>query len=156
MKNILQILVVAFLVSSCATFNPIPEGYNGPVANIEDTYSNDTGLSAHYFTLYKINGNTISSSFGATRTRYSGQGMNFDPVMVSRDVLPEQAEFTLQAYKFFPTDAQSFFSDSMMVEKTVTFMPEENKKYYVKGKLNKEKSEVWLEDENGNVIPESK
>ena len=98
----------------------------------------------------------ISTSFGATRGKYSGQGTNFDPVMVTRDVVPEEAVFTIQGYKFFPTDAQSLFSNNMMVKKEFTFTPEANKKYYVKGKLSKELSQVWMEDESGNTIPESK
>jgi hypothetical protein len=149
-------MVIAFLASSCAVYNPIPEGYSGPVASMEDTHSNYTGRSAHYFTVHKIDGKLISSSFAATRTRYYGQGMNFSPVMVSRDVLPQQAEFTLLAYTFFPTDAQSLFGNSVSVEKTFTFTPEEGAHYYVKGTLNAEAPDVWLEDASGNVIPESK
>ena len=156
MKKIVLGILIGLFVSSCATFNPIPEGYSGPVANIEDTSSNDTGLSAHYFELSKINGNMISTSFNATRKKYSGQGTNFDPVMLNRDVVPEEAVFTIQGYKFFPTGAQALFSNDLMVKKDFIFTPEANKKYYIKGELSKELSQVWMEDENGNIIPASR
>ena len=151
MKKILPLIFVIF-VSACTTYNPIPEGYSGPVANIEDTFSDDTGSSAHYFILYKMDGKMVSNSFGATRSRYVGMGAIFDPVMIDREVLPEYAEFTIHGFKYFPTDAQAMFGDSMKIEKVVTFTPKAGEKYYIKGKLGKEKSEVWIEDASGKII----
>jgi len=153
MKTI-SLILMAVMLTACSTFNPVPEGYTGPTAVIKDTYSNKAALTAHYFTLLKINDNYVESSFGATRSAYYGQGAYFEPVMVEREVLPESQAFTISAYVFFPTDMQMLFGNTLTVEGTVTFSPEPGESYLVKGELNETRSEVWLENSKGDLIGE--
>ena len=79
------ILIVSLALSACSTFKPIPEGYTGPTAVIKDSFSEKSASNAHYFELEKVNENRISDSFGATRQKYYGQGMYFEPVNQIRE-----------------------------------------------------------------------
>jgi uncharacterized lipoprotein YajG len=49
------ILAAFLLLTGCATYQPIPEGYTGPVAKITDTYANKEPTKAHYYELQKSN-----------------------------------------------------------------------------------------------------
>ncbi len=146
------LVLAVFILVSCASYSPIPEGYDGPTARISDSYTNDTGASAHYFMLYKIDSHVIRNSWGATRSRYQGMGVQFDPVIVERSVVASEAKYTLQGIKFFPTDVQSLFGNEMKVTGDIVFTPEANKNYYVRGELSKDGSKVWLEDSEGNIV----
>jgi uncharacterized protein YceK len=70
MRKILLLLLVV-LLSGCATFSPVPEGYRGPTSRISDTYDNYSvnSASAHYYELVAVSGNYVASSFGKTRSR---------------------------------------------------------------------------------------
>ena len=146
------ILIVSLALSACSTFNPIPEGYTGPTAVIKDSFSEKSASNAHYFELEKVNENRISDSFGATRQKYYGQGMYFEPVMVEHEVLPERQSFTISGFVFYPTDAQLLFSNNLSVEGIVTFTPKAGETYTVSGTVIDDVSEVWLQDSSGNVI----
>jgi len=149
-----MILMVMISVSGCATFEPVPEGYQGPTATIKDTYSNKTATFAHYFELDKVNGNQIAGSFGETRSKNYGRGTYFEPAMVERKILPEEQVLSISGYVFFPTDAQLLFGDLLEVKGEFTFTPKADETYLVKGSINKKESEVWLEDSEGNVVSE--
>ena len=148
------ISVVMITLAGCATYKPVPDGYSGPTASIKDTYVNKTATSAHYFELNKVNGKYVSSSFGETRGRNYGRGMIFDPVMVEREVLPEEQVFTIVGHVFFPTDAQLLFGNTLKVEGTVKFVPEAGETYLVRGSISESISEVWIENSRGKIVGE--
>lgn len=152
--RILILIITVISLSGCATFNPIPSGYDGPTATIKDTFSNKALSTAHYFELQEVNGNQLPTSFGETRSKNYGKGRNFDAAMLSHQILPEEQAFTISGYKFFGSDIQLMFGDTMAVEGVLSFTPEPNKTYFVKGSLSKAVSEVWIEDIEGNIIGE--
>lgn len=152
MKKYLSLILLVALVG--CTHNPIPEGYDGPTARITDTYQNKEATSAHYFALNKVNKKLVKSSFGETRQKNSGRGTVFTPVMVSREVLPQEQEFNIQAFLFYPTDALSLFSENRFVEKNVIFKPEAGEEYFVKGVLLPDETDVWVENSQGNQVGE--
>lgn len=150
LKKYLSLILLIFLVG-CA-YNPIPKGYKGPTAMITDTYEKKEESSAQYYVLNSIDKKFITNSFGETRQKNYGRGTVFTPAMVSRDVLPKEQEFKIQAFIFYPTDALSLFSDSQSVEKSIIFEPKADEEYFVKGSISPNGSEVWLEDSQGNQI----
>lgn len=153
MKKLIVLGFLALFISGCfSNFNPIPEGYTGPRAIIEDSYSNKTGSNAHYFMLTKVNGKDIDDSWGETRVANYGQGTSFKPVIVTRDVPANSQTFTLTGMVFFPTDIQVMFGDDMKIEKQVRFQPETGERYTVKGALSESNSDVWLEDSKGKKL----
>ena len=79
----LILAAVAALLSGCAT-NPVPEGYTGPIARIQDTMSND-GNGIDFFYLAKVNGRTIENSLAATTEANAGMGAYMKPVVIGRD-----------------------------------------------------------------------
>jgi hypothetical protein len=115
--------------------------------------SNKANTKADYFMLTKIDDQPIENSWSETRSANYGRGMSFNPVMLSRQVLPKNQTFTIVGMVFFPTDFQSIIGDEMKVEKNITFTPKIGMTYYVKGELSKDNSKVWLEDSAGNIIP---
>lgn len=133
-------------------YQPIPEDYTGNRVSVWDSFSNKTSSKAHYFILTHINGNYVENSWGKTRKYNYGQGMSFTPSIVSREVLPSKQTFTVKGLVFFPTDVQALFGDDMAVSKDFTFSPVVGETYKVKGKLNDEASDVWIEDSNGKRV----
>lgn len=148
----LLILVSVIALSGCATFQPVPDGYQGPTASVKDTFTDKTATTAHFFGLEKINGNYIASSFGETRSKNYGRGTYFEPVMVEREVLTEEQVFTISGYVFFPTDAQLLFGNTLEVEGEFSFTPKADETYTVKGTVSQSVSEVWLEDSKGQIV----
>ena len=150
MKKTAYLLLIVF-VSGCASFQPsIPEGYAGHTATIEDTYSNHTGSTAHFYVLSKIDDKLIMDSGYKTRVVNSGRGFNMTPQMLSREVTTDSHLFTLVGFVQFATDGQGLFGDSMMVKKSLRLTPEPGMLYRVTGELSKSGSDIWLEDSNGN------
>ena len=146
-------IAVLFLLTGCmAVYQPIPEGYSGEIATITDSFANKGNSKADYFMLTQIDGNTIESSWGATRSRNYGGGFAFTPAIISRDVPTQNLTLTLTGMVFFPTDAQAMFGKTLKVEGTFSFSPEANEVYTVNGELSKDASKVWLEDSSGTVV----
>ena len=149
MRKIVFLLLIVF-VSGCVSFqSSIPEGYAGDRATIEDTYSNHTGSTAHFYVLSKIDDKLIMDSGYKTRVVNSGKGFNMTPWMLSREVTTESHVFTLVGFVQFATDGQGLFGDSMMVEKLLRLTPEPGMLYRVTGELSKSGSDIWLEDSSG-------
>ena len=150
----LGLLFLTFIMTGCVSFQPsIPEGYSGPRATINDTYSNHTGSKAHFYVLTKIDEKSVEDSGYKTRVDNHGRGFNMTPYMVSREVTVDSHVFTIMGFVQFATDGQGMFSDHMMVTKTVNLAPQAGEIYKVAGELNKNGSDVWLEDSNGNKFP---
>lgn len=152
MRFVLSILASLFLVG-CATYNPIPDGYTGPISTVRETSSNFiAGTRAHYFSIIKIDDKSVSSSFVETRTKYLGQRTHFSPIMVEHKVLPKNQKFLLLGYVFYPTDAQGLFDKNVNVKGVLEFAPKESALYFVRGKLGGKESSIWIEDVAGNVV----
>jgi len=152
MKNF-GICVFVLFLSGCVSFQPsIPIDYVGEKATLSDSYSNHEGSTAHFYVLTKIDGRSMENSGYRTRVNNQGRGFNMTPYMVSRETTIDEHVFTVAGFVQFATDAQGMFGDSMLVVKNVTFKPEANETYTVKGELNKNDSNVWIEDKNGTKI----
>ena len=147
-------LCLVLTLAGCTTYSPIPEGYLGDTATINDSFSNNSSTTAHFFMLSEIDGNKLVDSWMATRSANHGRGTFFTPKMKSWEVLPEAATFTLVGLVFFPTDAQALFGDAREVEGTIQFTPDSNEVYTVRGQITEESSEVWLEDSSGKIVKE--
>lgn len=149
----LGISIFILLLSGCVSFQPsIPIDYVGGRATLADSYNNHEGSTAHFYVLTKIDGRSMEDSGYRTRVNNQGRGFNMTPYMVSRDTTIEKHIFTVAGFVQFATDAQGMFGDSMLIEKEITFKPEVNQIYTIKGELSKNGSNVWIEDKNGSKI----
>ena len=152
MKIIIFVLSV-FLVSGCAgLYEPVPRGYAGETATIEDTYSNLRGRTADYFVAYEIDGKSIYQSWHQTKEANLEGGSRFSPSMTSRKVIPKKQKLSLRGFAYFISEAQELFSDDMRVENEIIFTPKAGETYKVKGVLGTSGSKVWLEDSSGKFV----
>ena len=73
MKKFLLLTAIVFL-TSCVSFSPIPEGYTGPLATIEDTSKSISSTKVYFFELSKIDSRGVSTSSYETSVKNNGQG----------------------------------------------------------------------------------
>lgn len=149
MRNILIAALVS-LLTGCATYKPIPEGYSGATANVADSGFTEDGTKAQLYAMTEIDGNRIPNAFGASAGASYGKGFALTAVFPSRDVPIKPMKVKLVAshatgapiHALFSQAAGTFFS----VEGVVDFSPKADGKYVVRGVLKKEGSSVWIED----------
>jgi hypothetical protein len=146
----LVVPILAFVLTGCATYNPVPPDYKGPTAVIRDTGFKENSTKAQLFAVTAVDGNRIGNAFGSTAAASYGAGAFITAVYPERKVPIRQMKLTLLGShatgapinELASKMAGTFFS----VEGTVDFLPEANHVYLVKGDLKKEKSSVWVED----------
>lgn len=154
MKKFSVAALALLLLSACAT-SPIPDGYSGPVATVRDTAMSESATRAQFFFLSEIDGNLVDNGRSASKRGNSGRGFNLSPKPFSRQVPAKQSTFTLKGEVEYGAPIQAMMNAGTLykVEKKVTFTPQSNKTYVVKGVLTEKKRDVWLEDDTGRRVP---
>ena len=148
------LVIVALLsLSGCVTA-PIPEGYSGPVATIRDTAVSESGTRAQFYFVSAIDGQPIRTILGATRQANSGRGFALSPVPFSRDIPAKPTTFTIEGKIGYGAPIQEIANMATVytVQKKVTFTPQSNTTYTVKGTLTADRKEVWIEDSAGRRV----
>lgn len=147
---ILTSFFLIFLVSGCAAYKPVPDGYTGSVAVISDTGFSESGSKGQVFALMEVDGNHIENSFGASARASHGQGFALTPKFLSRPIPARSMKVKIKAshttgapiHAIASQLSGTFFS----VEGITDFTPLSGGEYLVKGSLAKEGSFVWIED----------
>ena len=154
MKMIFTLVSITLILNACATFSPtIPESYHGPTASIVDTEKTIDGGKSELFYLSKINGKQIYNSRIATRNDSYGQGNVLSTITLSHLVLPIEQVFTVEGRTVYAMPARALISTVYEVKGEITFSPEENKNYQIKGTLSEERSKVWIEViDSGEIV----
>ena len=152
--KVLRLLVPSLVLVGCATYSPVPSDYQGPTARISDTYDRVSGGTAKMYYVAQVDGNPIPNALTASRTASQGQGSRLTALGMTRRVLPEPLELYLAAEVFHPAPIQYLFSTgkNYRVQGVVTFQPEPDRHYFVRGVLGDSYAAVWLEDLEGNII----
>ncbi|RVT47046.1 hypothetical protein ENE75_24435 [Rubrivivax albus] len=141
---------MAVVISGCATYQPVPEGYSGPKAVLVDSGKYEDGSKAQLFAAVEVDGNQIENSFGASAYASQGRGFSLTMAVTEREVPARPMKVTLRAshttaapiHAIASQLAGTFFS----VEGTVDFEPKPNVRYVVRGELKKGASSVWIEE----------
>lgn len=144
-------------LSACSSqefVNPVPDGYDGPTAKITDSYSHNTGESAHFFVVKAVDGLPIVDSGHRTDKALSGRTSRMSPKIAARWVKAEEQTFTISAFVQHASKTKGMFGEKMEVHGDVTFTPKAKGRYVVKGKLTEEGSSVWIQDVGGRVVTE--
>lgn len=146
-KHLLLILSCVLALGGCAT-SPIPEGYSGPIANVQDTAHSETPNRAVFFYVAAIDGQRIENILSATRRANSGRGFSLSPVQFAREIPARPAKLTLEGRVAYGAPIQEIMNSATVytIEKSITLVPESNKAYVVKGTLTADRKEVWLEE----------
>jgi hypothetical protein len=132
-------------LSACAT-SPVPQGYTGPIARIQDTTVPRDSTSADIFTLSDVNGKPIKDSIIATRQASAGQGFRIIDIPFGRDVPAQPGTFTLVGETEYGAPILAILNKVYRVSGDIKFTPLEDHVYTVKGVLGPDYSAVWLED----------
>jgi hypothetical protein len=143
-------ILTALLLTSCAA-SPIPEGYSGPIATIRDSAFSESNSRAQFFFLSEINGNRVDNVLGKTRAANRGAGFSLRTLEFSRDLPAKSTLLTLTGQVSYGAPMQEILNASTVysVTRRITFAPESNKMYVVRGTLTAETREVWLEEAEG-------
>lgn len=131
----------------------IPEGYNGPVATIQDTEKRIDGGKADLFYLSHIDGKPIHNSRLASLNASYGQGNRLSTVLLKNSVPAEVYNFTVVGRTEYAMPARELVSAVYEVKGDVVFSPEQDGSYLIKGVLTEEVSSVWIENlSTGEVV----
>ena len=146
-------------LAGCATYQPVPAGYGGPVVTVTDSVISEDNSKAQFFVLEEVDGHPIETSFGATAQASRGRGFALSLRLIERQLPVRPVKVKLYAghttgapiHAVFSQLAGTFFS----VEGIVDFSPALEHHYVVKGELKKQGSSVWIEDaETGQLVTE--
>ena len=146
-SNIL-LLTLALLVSGCMT-NPIPEGYSGPRATVQDWARSETKSRASVFSLAEVDGKRIRTSVEATRASVYGKGVQiyFSPQTISREVPATSVVLKLEGRIMYSAPIQELLMAATLyqVDSLIEVTLEQGERYVVKGDLFEDKREIYLE-----------
>jgi hypothetical protein len=138
-------LTALCLLAACTT-NPIPPGYMGPIARIQDSETSRGKVGGDFFFLSQIDGHDISDSLTATRTANYGQGFSMNPVSLGRDIPAQPAHFTIIGRTHFAAPIIELVRTVYQISGETDFTPLADHVYVVKGVLGEDYSAVWIED----------
>ena len=146
--------VALVLIAGCASYNPVSDGYAGPVASVADSGGLDAGEKAQLYVLSEVDGHKIAESFSASQQASRGLGAGLITKVVTRQVPAKPMKVVLRASHITGAPIQALFSQAAgtfwSVEGPVDFTPQADGRYVVRGELKKEGSSVWIEDARTN------
>lgn len=151
MRTLPFLLVALVALAGCATYEPpVPSGYTGPTATIDEHGFNEDSQKGQLFYVESIDGKPVRSSLNATRSATAGRGFSLSMGHATHTVPAKQLRLKLVGthvtgapiHEIVSRAAGTFFS----VEGELSFTPQPGGTYFVTGKLQKEGSAVWIAD----------
>lgn len=150
MMRLALALSLSLAVAGCASYQPVPEGYAGPVATVADSGFSESGSKGQLFVLRTVDGHDIRTSFGASAEASHGRGFALTLRVIDRQVPARPMQVKLLGSHTTAAPIQALLSQAvgsfLSVEGVVDFQPEGGRRYVVKGQLAKEQSSIWIED----------
>jgi hypothetical protein len=157
MSRLFPVLILTVL-AGCATtlVSPIPEGYEGPLAWVSDSWQQESRGKGAFFVLEEVDGRPIRNAADASRAASQGTGMNLNSRPSGRDIPAKPLKVKLLGthmtgapiHEIAARIAGTFYS----VEGVVDFSPQPDHVYKVMGQLQKEQSCVWIVDSEESVV----
>jgi hypothetical protein len=142
------------VLAGCAA-NPVPAGYDGPLAVIANSARPLGRDGADYFLLTRVNGQFVDDAVARVARPEPQNGDGMTPVMLERDVPARAATFTIRGRTKYRTPILDMQHDVYDVSGDVAFTPEPQHRYVVRGDLSDDSSEIWIEDAaTGTVMGE--
>jgi hypothetical protein len=148
------VLLTTITAVGCVTYQPLPQGYSGPTALIIDTSNSISSTRVHFYQLTHVDGRQVQSSSVRTSGANHGQGFAMDVIADSRLVPAGDVVLAIEGRTHVAAPILALGGNMHLVQGEISVHLEENVGYYVRGRLNKDYSVVWLEDNNGNIVSE--
>lgn len=157
MRFMFFVICLAIWLSGCSAVKDsgLPEGYEGEVATISDTYGLEGMDKAYMFYVKKVDENLVLNASSETdkRARFVAQR----PAVFlskSRRIPARPVELTLVAWNKDMRPLAGLSASNPILEETVTFSPEPGEYYVVKGEATDDVASVWIEDVEGHKVSE--
>lgn len=144
-------LIILLFLSGCVT-SPIPEAYKGPVSIVKDTMESVTDKKVYFFQLSSVNGRSIETSELKTLNANEGRGFSMTTQVAFRKVPAQELVVEIEGTTHYAAPILAILGENLSVSGTVKFTPQPNKIYFVKGKLSKKHSSVWIQEKNGGIV----
>lgn len=146
----LVLLATIASLHGCASYNPVPKDYSGPICVVADSgWSEDFG-KAQIFALIEVDGHPIKESFQQSRQASFNQGPLLRLVLIERPVPAQPMKVKIRGSHATGMPIHEFASRALgtffEIEGVVDFRPNPNGKYRVAGSLSKDGAAVWIED----------
>lgn len=151
MRRVLLLACLLPLLGACAA-KPIPDGYSGPVARVNDTSTPRSGTSIDFFYLAEVNGRRIPDSVTNTRQANYGRGFSMTPRVIDREIPAEPSTVRIVGRTEHAAPILALMNKVYQVSGEMQFTPEPNQYYLVKGVLGDDYSAVWIENASGAVV----
>jgi hypothetical protein len=145
LRNTTGMLGLCLLISGCATYAPVQNGYAGATATLADSTLSD-GRCASFFFLDAYDGHDVQNALTVTERRNSGRGLAMTIEDYSRPVPAQEAVFHLKGRTHCAAPIIEVGSTIYMIEGDVKFAPQAGGQYVIKGELREDHSAVWVED----------
>jgi len=147
LKKIIFPFLVLILLSGCVAVTPtIPDGYQGDKSLMKDTENRIDDGKIELFYLSKIDGKKIDTSRSKTGKASYGHGNQLTSVLLDNEIKSTKQTFTIVGRTLFALPIRALASTVFEIAGDVTFSPEPNHIYVVKGLLKDDYSAVWIED----------
>ncbi|WP_156226400.1 hypothetical protein [Herbaspirillum chlorophenolicum] len=148
-------LIVASTIalSACATYKTaVPEGYTGPTAILKDSSDVYSMSKADIFYTLSVNGDEIDNALFTTRRVNEGRGAIMAVQKVQRPIPAQPLKVSVSARTTYAAPIMAMANTVYGVKGIVSFTPEVDKVYVVRGKLSETYSAVWIEEEISKTV----
>lgn len=130
----------------------VTDDYPGDIATIRDTSFNISSNQIYVFELIEAAGHRVLTSSESIGRKNQGNGFFIDAISEERAVPVEMTKLTLRGNNQFSAPILALVGNILSVQGEVEVKLVKNTVYRVGGRLSKEYSAVWLEDESGKVV----
>lgn len=144
--------LIALALGGCGTVRPVPDGFTGDVAMLEDSFTMADGESCgSFFILYQYDGHDVDNAVSASAQASYGQGFHMTAKGAERTVPAREATFNIIGRTHCAAPIQEMTRTVYFIEGDVSFTPEANQTYMITGELGPTQSAVWIEQKQTHV-----
>jgi hypothetical protein len=153
LSRLLFVLALIF-INGCASYGPpAPIEFNGPTTRLKETVMPYDSSKADFFILESIDDQRVENSARKTHMKNSGKGLNvMSPAMMEQVIPIKYASFKIRGRTEYSAPIQALTNPVYDVSGNISFTPEIDKVYVIKGDLGKNYSAVWIEEESTHKI----
>lgn len=152
LRNLLALLLPILLCACAAPASTVPENYKGDIAVVRDSIYSNSSRKADIFFVSHIDGKKIRDSLIETRVRNNGRGFSMNPAVLDRPVQAQPSVFRIVGRTEYAAPILALTNTVYEVAGEVTFTPETNKTYVVRGELGENYSAVWIEETASKTV----
>jgi hypothetical protein len=136
------------LLAACAAGNPLPNGYSGPIATVQDSGHFEDDHRAVLFYVAQFKSKSINQSYSETKHRNYGRGREMNLWTVERAVPAEKVRLLLEGKVLYPAPFEELVHLNSMysVAQVIELDAKPGAVYVVNGTLRNKDSQVWLEE----------